>query len=175
MIILDGIEGSYPLIHPSWVFNRVFGDSFAEIEAAERRLFYVAVTRARKSLVILTELRRPSPYLADIESRERLAAIDWADLPAVSGGGEPRVEVRVYGAYEARDQLKGLGYRWNAQQRYWARSLAADGFKADLLLGQEWAAQAGRVVVIAESGETLLDRRIAGSPPAADEARSGTK
>ena len=162
VIILDGIEGSYPLIHPSWVFTRVFGDSFTEIEAAERRLFYVAVTRARQSLVILTEQRRPSPYLADIESRERLATIDWAELPAVSGGGEPRVEVRVYLSYhacDARDQLKGLGYRWNAQHRYWARSLAADGFNPDLLLGQDWAAQAGRVVVIGESGETLLDHR----------------
>ena len=106
VIILDGIEGSYPLIHPSWVFTRVFGDTFTEIEAAERRLFYVAVTRARQSLVILTEQRRSSPYLADIESGEHLAAIDWAELPAVSVGGEPRVEVRVYDAYEARDQLR---------------------------------------------------------------------
>lgn len=174
VIILDGIEGSYPLIHPSWVFTRVFGDTFIEIEAAERRLFYVAVTRARQSLVILTEQRRPSPYLADIESREHLAAIDWAELPAVSGGGDPRVEVRVYDAYEARDQLKGLGYRWNAQHRYWARSLAADGFNPELLLGQEWAIRAGRVVVIGESGETLLDRRLSRTPAAAGEASSGT-
>lgn len=101
VIILDGIEGSYPLIHPSWVFTRVFGDSFTEIEAAERRLFYVAVTRARDSLVILSEARRPSPYLADIESRERLATIDWSGLPAVSGGGDSRVEVRVYLSYDA--------------------------------------------------------------------------
>jgi DNA helicase-4 len=174
VIILDGIEGSYPLIHPSWVFTRVFGDTFTEIEAAERRLFYVAVTRARQSLVILTEQRRPSPYLADIESREHLATIDWAELSAVSGGGDPRVEVRVYDAYEARDQLKGLGYRWNAQHRYWARSLAADGFDPDLLLGQEWVAGAGRVVVIGESGETLLDRRLPRTPAAAGEASSGT-
>ena len=173
VIILDGIEGSYPLIHPSWVFTRVFGDTFTEIEAAERRLFYVALTRARQSLVILTEQRRPSPYLADIESRERLAAIDWAALPAVSGGSDPRVEVRVYDAFEVRDQLKGLGYRWNGQHRYWARSLAADGFSPDLLLGQEWAAQAGRVVVVGESGETLLDHRLPSTRAAAGEARSG--
>jgi DNA helicase-4 len=121
VIILDGIEGSYPLIHPSWVFTRVFGDSFTEIESAERRLFYVAVTRARQSLVILSEVRRPSPYLADIESRERLATIDWSELPAVSGLGDPRVEVRVYLSYHARDareQVKGLRYRWNPQHRY---------------------------------------------------------
>lgn len=80
----------------------------------------------------------------------------------------------MYDAYEARDQLKGLGYRWNAQHRYWARSLAADGFGPDLLLGQEWATRAGRVVVIGESGETLLDRRLPATPAIAGEARSET-
>jgi DNA helicase-4 len=176
VVILDGIEGSYPLIHPSWVFTRVFGDSFTEIEAAERRLFYVAVTRARDSLVILSEARRPSPYLADIESRERLATLDWSELPAVSGPGDPQVEVRVYLSYHARDareQVKGLRYRWNPQHRYWARSLAADGFDPDLLLGQDWAAQAERVVVIGESGEILLDHRPPRTPIAAGEATSG--
>jgi DNA helicase-4 len=176
VVILDGIEGSYPLIHPSWVFTRVFGDSFTEIEAAELRLFYVAVTRARDSLVILSEARRPSPYLADIESRERLAVIDWEELPAVSGPGDPQVEVRVYLSYHARDareQVKGLRYRWNPQHRYWARSLAADGFDPDLLLGQDWAAQADRVVVIDESGETLLDRRLPATPGTGGEARNG--
>jgi DNA helicase-4 len=176
VIILDGIEGSYPLIHPSWVFTRVFGDSFTEIEAAERRLFYVAVTRARDSLVILSEARRPSPYLADIESRERLVTLDWSELPPVSSPGDPRVEVRVYLSYHARDareQVKGLRYRWNPQHRYWARSLTADGFDPDLLLGQEWAAQAERVVVIGESGEFLLDHRPPTTPIAAGEATSG--
>lgn len=157
VIVLDALEGSYPLIHPSWVFTRLFGDRLTEIEAAERRLFYVAMTRARRSLVILTERRRPTPYLKDVEARVQVEPVDWETLPPVNGEGGARVEVRVYDAFDVRDALKGLGYRWNAHQRYWARSLVADGFDADLLLTQDWTAGAGRVVVLAESGEILVD------------------
>jgi DNA helicase-4 len=157
VIVLDALEGSYPLIHPSWVFMRLFGDRLTEIEAAERRLFYVAMTRARRSLVILTERRRRTPYLADVEARVHLVPVDWDSLPPVNGDGEARLEVRVYDAYDVRDALKGLGYRWNAHQRYWARSLVADGFDAELLLTQDWTAEAGRVVVLTESGEILVD------------------
>ncbi|MGH8545903.1 MAG: UvrD-helicase domain-containing protein, partial [Gammaproteobacteria bacterium] len=42
VIVLDANEGCYPLVHPNWVFLRVFGDSLERIEAEERRLFYVA-------------------------------------------------------------------------------------------------------------------------------------
>ena len=55
VIVLDADEGSYPLIHPNWVFLRVFGDSVERIEAEERRLFYVALTRSQHSLVILSD------------------------------------------------------------------------------------------------------------------------
>ncbi len=41
VIVLDADEGCYPLIHPNWVFLRVFGDTIERIEAEERRLFYV--------------------------------------------------------------------------------------------------------------------------------------
>lgn len=157
VVILDALEGSYPLIHPSLVFTRLFGDGVEEVRAAERRLFYVAVTRARRSLVVITD-RRPSPFLEDIDVREPLAGLDWEALPAVGGPGEPRVEVRVYG-YDVKDCVKGLGYRFNGRGRYWARSLAADGFDGGSLLGQEWAARADRIVVLSESGGELLDWR----------------
>jgi DNA helicase-4 len=44
VIVLDAVKRSYPLIHPNWVFLRVFGDSIDSIEDEERRLFYVATT-----------------------------------------------------------------------------------------------------------------------------------
>lgn len=163
VVILDAMEGSYPLIHPSWMFTRVFGDELSELAAAERRLFYVALTRARQSLVVLTEERRRSPYLADIGSREPMDRIDWAHLPAVNGGEEPRVEVRVY-TFDGKDQVKNLGYRWNAQGKYWVRSMVADGFDPEQLLGQEWVPLAWRVVVIADSGATLIDHRVLRPP-----------
>src|SRR5699024_4477064 len=61
VIVLDALAGEYPLIHPSWVFLRVFGHSPEVIEAEERRLFYVAMTRASRSLALVTDANRPSP------------------------------------------------------------------------------------------------------------------
>jgi DNA helicase IV len=159
VVILDGLQGSYPLIHPSWVFMRIFGDSLAEIEAAERRLFYVALTRARTSLSIVTEAHQPSPFLADIEGGVALASVEWAELPGVTNTGAARLEVRAYDAYSVKDRLRDLHYRWSTPGRYWARLVAAEGFDAEALLEQDWVDRVGRIVVLGESDEVILDRR----------------
>ena len=53
VIVLDAQIGRYPLIQPDWKFQRLFGDTEDLITEAEKRLFYVALTRARWSLDIL--------------------------------------------------------------------------------------------------------------------------
>lgn len=93
---------------------------------------------------------------------------------APTAGGLPRPDSGAQPDSHPQSQVKGLRYRWNPQHRYWARSLAAHGFDPDLLLGQDWAAQAERVVVIGESGEILLDHRPPRTRVAAGEATSGT-
>ena len=54
VIILDAIPRCYPLIHPDLMFTRVFGDSIESVVNEERRLFYVALTRAVETLLGLT-------------------------------------------------------------------------------------------------------------------------
>ena len=63
--MLDAIDLRYPLLHPNWIFTRVFGDSIEHLTDEERRLFYVALTRAKEELYILTENNNPSPFLED--------------------------------------------------------------------------------------------------------------
>jgi DNA helicase-4 len=55
VIVWDGDAGSYPLVHPDWVFNRIFGTSLEDVIAEEQRLAYVAVTRAREHLFIISD------------------------------------------------------------------------------------------------------------------------
>jgi DNA helicase-4 len=165
VVILDANEGSYPLIHPSWVFMRVFGDSLEEIEAAERRLFYVAVTRARTNLVILTDMRRVSRYLQDLERSGRLSRLSWPNLPPVAAEGSPLLEIRVHG-YAVRDRLKDLQYRYEWSGQYWWKTAPAEGFSLEGLLGQAWVGDAARITVLTEVGDVLHDVVPAAGPPA---------
>ena len=46
VIVLDAVPQCYPLIHPDSIFTRIFGNTIERVTAEERRLFYVALTRA---------------------------------------------------------------------------------------------------------------------------------
>lgn len=155
VVVLDASKRSYPLIHPNWVFLRVFGDSIDRIEDEERRLFYVALTRAKDSLTLLTETSSRSPYLGDIHRHVPLTNLSWADLPSVPSLDSARLEVRVFDAYDVKDQLKDLKYRWNATGRYWYRSVMAEGFSFDALLSQPWVRDGVRLEVYSEMGKLL--------------------
>ncbi len=53
----------FPLIHPDNELFQFLGDNPQTQLEEERRLFYVALTRARKNLFILTESDDESPFL----------------------------------------------------------------------------------------------------------------
>ncbi len=158
VVVLDADEGSYPLIHPHWIFLRVFGDDLDRIEAEQRRLFYVALTRSAKALVILSnEEKRASPYLEEIAQRMALQSIDWSRLsPAPSLGGE-HLEVRISNAIDVRDQLKGLGYRWNRDRKYWYRTISAERFDFLELRSQTWATPQVRIQVYSANEKLVED------------------
>ncbi len=138
VVVLDALEGSYPLIHPTWIFLRIFGDTLEKLEEEERRLFYVAVTRPTMSLCLVTEQLRASPYLAEIRNAGSLSEAPWLQLsPAPSLNG-PRIEICVSNAYEVRDELKSTGFKWNSQQRCWSRSYPAESYSEDKLVAKPW-------------------------------------
>ncbi len=155
VIVLDAIERNYPLIHPNWVFQRVFGDHIGGLEAEERRLFYVAMTRAMDSLVLVTEKGRKSPFLKGIEQARKLTPVVWKDLAPVQGLGERLVEVRVPGAYEVKEELKRHGFAWNAPGKYWYRCESATSFSLDTLCQEPWAQPGTRVEVYDDGGEFI--------------------
>jgi hypothetical protein len=86
-----------------------------------------------------------------------LDSLDWAKFPPVPSLDGARIEVRVYNAYDVRDDLKQLGYRWNSQERCWCRSVIAEGFNFQTLCGQPWVQPRVRIEVRSESGE-LVDK-----------------
>jgi DNA helicase IV len=80
VIILDAVQRRFPKLHPDWVFGRVFGDNYQKLIEDERRLFYVACSRAKESLFIITEGHRQSPFISNIKGG--LVHLDWKSYPS---------------------------------------------------------------------------------------------
>ena len=142
VIVLDAVPRCYPLIHPNLIFTRIFGDTIERIVAEERRLFYVALTRAVEDLFILTEKDSFSPFLEDLEGNIALDRLEWSDYPPLEGkiqyitirignqngrGSEPTKKIK--------ELLKPKGYRWNGETWYSIRP--AEGFSVRAFADQE--------------------------------------
>ncbi len=150
VIVLDATERNYPLIHPNWIFSRVLGESESEIVDEFRRLFYVALTRAKTELFILTEGDRRSPFLGEISSRTSLAEINWVRFPPVLQDDDWLV-VKVLGAYEVIEPLiaglKADGYRYrdmsrSGGERTWDRAFRMTELDGGFLITSPWMTQA---------------------------------
>lgn len=68
VIVLNVKKRRFPIIHPDHRLYAVLGDTIDEVYKEEERLFYVAITRAKQSLYIITEIDRESEFLARIEA-----------------------------------------------------------------------------------------------------------
>ena len=137
VIILDAVPQCYPLIHPDSIFTRIFDDTIERITAEERRLFYVALTRAKEDLLILTETDNISPFLEDLEDKIEMSRLDWSDYPAaLSPSSEAIISIRVgnqkgaskKGTYAIKDDLRAEGYRWDPQRKVWHTTAPIAGF-----------------------------------------------
>ena len=137
VIILDAIPRCYPLIHPDLMFTRVFGDSIESVVNEERRLFYVALTRAVETLFIITESTNSSPFLDELNRRTEISILNWSDYQTFIGVGTVQyITVKVgnqigkgsNGTYTISHLLKAEGYEWNKTKKVWYRTYPAEGF-----------------------------------------------
>ena len=152
VIILDAVPRCYPLIHPDLMFTRVFGDSIELVVDEERRLFYVALTRAVETLFIITDSKNSSPFLEELNSRTKISVLNWSDYQPLIGVGTIRyITVKISsqickgsnGTYAIRDLLKAEGYRWNDTTKIWYRTYPAEGFSVpEYFDNANWISQA---------------------------------
>ncbi|CAN5912981.1 hypothetical protein BH11VER1_BH11VER1_41350 [soil metagenome] len=169
VIVLDAIARNYPLIHSDWVFCRLLGDSPEKIIKEERRLFYVALTRAVETLVIITDGKSKSPFLEEIEQKLPLSEIKWADYPPVSGATtrlvvkiSNQVDRGVQPTIAIRDLLKVKGYQWQSTGgQGWVKSFPLEGFCIEVIQAELWAEKADGVEVrIFDDTETLVSHYL---------------
>lgn len=69
VIILDATQRQFPKVHPDNLLFMPFGVTPRAVLDEERRLFYVAMTRAEHRLLVLTDKGAESPYLSAFGSR----------------------------------------------------------------------------------------------------------
>lgn len=165
VIVLDAVARSYPLIHPSWAFSRIFGDSLDTITEEEKRLFYVALTRAEEMVVLITEKEEKSTFLDFIDQKMTISKINWIDYPPVSNRND-RLVVKVCNqkfkggepTYAIKDYLKAAEYKWRTSgERGWEKSFPAKGFDIELLKKEIWSSKANGIEVkIFDEREVLV-------------------
>ena len=132
VIVLDAVPRCYPLIHPDLIFTRALGDSVERVIAEERRLFYVALTRAVEDLFILTEKDNFSLFLEDLEKNVKFPRLEWSNYPPVVDTTKYIIRVGNQNGRGAKptivikDLLYNDGYRWNGKT--WNSSRPAEGF-----------------------------------------------
>lgn len=66
VFILKCNTRSFPMIHPNNRLFGIFGVTEEEVLAEEKRLFYVALTRAKQKVYLLTDETQKSPFLSEL-------------------------------------------------------------------------------------------------------------
>jgi DNA helicase-4 len=127
VIVADADEKSYPLIHPNAELFEVFGDAVDSLTDADRRLFYVATTRAKSSLCYLVTTEDPSSFLGAVMATAD--PVRWEALPVAVTNADAQVEIRIYDGYEVRETLKDrFGFKYDESNKTWYVFRPADGF-----------------------------------------------
>lgn len=153
VIVLDAVARCYPLLHPDLMFTRVFGDTIEQVVEEERRLFYVAITRAVEHLFIITETNNISPFLEDLQKSKIISTLDWINYPPLA---EPTKQIIVSignqdgqgtnPTYAIKNFLKDEGYRFD--KKAWRRTYPAHGFSVqELFSSATWLSHADKIEV----------------------------
>ena len=153
VIILDAVPRSYPLLHPDLMFTFALGSSIEGAVDEERRLFYVALTRAVEHLFILTETNNMSPFVEDLQSRINISLLDWATYDPVVGETR-RITVIVTnqngrgsnGTFTIKELLRAEGYEWDSRLKTWWRNYSAQNFSVQSFFANtQWVSHANGI------------------------------
>ncbi len=160
VVVFGATASAYPKLHPTWPFYRVFGQTPWTLTEDERRLFYVALTRAESFLAVVTNSWDPSPFVKELKDSKGLSELLWRELPPAPSADLGHVEIRVFRGYGARDALKESGFKFISDDhgKYWRRSLPAAEFAWEAIAGAAWNDGSVQVEVVDGCGQSLKRR-----------------
>ncbi len=123
----------YPLVHPDCIFSTIFGDNLQKLEDDERRLFYVAITRAKSNLIYLNEKdNKPCSFVPAIN---KLKALNLHQVqPILLAGDKALIEVKnlasitdtsTVGTIPLKDEIKA-DFKWKPNKKAWVKCVASE-------------------------------------------------
>ena len=146
-------------MHPDSIFNRIFGDDEIKLFEDERRLLYVALTRAKNELFIVTNSFDSSPFIAGLTKTMQPKEVDWANYP-VPMTEERFILVEVSNQQgrgssptrEINEFLRSESYRFDGKLMYWYKveliqTFLANGSRLQYLNERNWNSQANGIEV----------------------------
>lgn len=150
------LADEYPLIHPNWIFSRLFGDTLDSAVEDERRLFYVAITRAIKKLVFVIDDLSETQFLSEIASSIS-KHIEWRTYSLPSNNNDHVVKITGT-TYTTKDQLKlrDEGYTYTKFDRtntFWSKTVLYTNDPVTDVLNEKWVNVAKKL-----TGSRVLQR-----------------
>ncbi len=141
VILLDPISKSFPSVHHTWRLQRIFGQDYDSLIEEEKRLFYVALTRARNELILLCwESAELSTFLIKPDLINDMKKLDWSnvDQTAIS-----EVSMTVWSHSAATSVvsalLKSSGFRYYPEIQKWRRYIDMSSFDIQNVMSENWA------------------------------------
>ena len=167
IILVDFKQRIYPFIHPTYFFTRIFGDTVRDLLAEEKRLLYVALTRAKSQLYLVGET-------ADLPSISQKFAsfvsnINWESYPEVLENVENNSDLKIVSivgkTYQIKELLKSAGYRWTerkqAQSGSWSKTIDFKGSSfIDFFRASSWVENADDVKILVQSTGGVLETEL---------------
>lgn len=163
VILVDAVERSYPLVHPHWIFDTIFGSTLAQVIEDERRLLYVALTRAKDHLYVVTDTASPSPFLDDLRQVRDWEPLRWADLEPADGH-RTRIFVSGPDLFANKDQLKNRHrFNWDRSKKHWYREITSPEDRS--WMSESWAKEPfiERVIIETDRGPLVFHRDLRGN------------
>jgi DNA helicase-4 len=143
IIIVDAVERSFPLIHPDNIFYQILGQTLEDVISDEKRLFYVALSRAKSSLIFITGGNNISPFLRHIN----LNNIDWDKYQPPHRQGSKYLISITGKTFEIKELLKSHHFTWSPANQVWGKHIAADNFSEVALVEEPWFQRASGISI----------------------------